>query len=196
MAKGWIRLDRQIMEHWTYSDKPFNKSMAWIDLILLADHKTHKKLWRGKLTTFKRGDVNLSISALALRWGWSRNKARRFLLQLKEDNMINLYGATDRTTITIVKYGFFQGKRTADETTDETTNETTDETTGGAHLINNNNGNNNITSNSLTSEEVAVAEEKEKRDPDRLYPGDPGYNPDRLYPGDPNYTDIDWGDDE
>lgn len=137
MDKGWIKLNRQIVDHWLYKDKPFNKSMAWIDLLLIADHTTHTDLWRGKMTTFKRGDVNLSISALAKRWGWSRDKARRFIRDLESDGMLRINCTTRRTTLTIVKYGIFQDKRTTDKTTNKATDKSTDKSTDNTHLKNN-----------------------------------------------------------
>ena len=138
MVKGtYIYLDRGILEHWTYKDKPFNRSMAWIDLLLIADHTTHTSMWRGKPTTFKRGDVNLSFSQLAERWGWSRGKTRRFILSLETDGMVNVKRTPERTVITIVKYGTFQDKRTPKRTPNDTPKRTPDDTAVGTHLINN-----------------------------------------------------------
>ena len=117
--KGWIKLNRQIMDHWVYQDKPFNRSMAWIDLLLLADHKTHKSLWRGRLTEFKRGDVNLSMTELGRRWGWSRKKVKNFINDLESDRMVALKGTVYRTVITIVKYDDFQVQGTVEGTVEE-----------------------------------------------------------------------------
>ncbi len=138
MAKqeGYIYLDRSLCDHWLYSDKPFDKARAWIDLILLAHHKTHTRMFRGKLKTYKRGDVDRSISSLADRWGWSRDKVRRFLHQLECDNMVQVNATTNNTTITIVKYDDFQNKRTTNKTTDESTDNTTDDTTDNTHTRN------------------------------------------------------------
>lgn len=138
MAKGtYIYLDRGILDHWTYKDKPFNRSMAWIDLLLIADHTTHTSMWRNKPTEFERGDVNLSITQLAERWGWTREKARRFISQLEQDNMVRAKCTTNRTTITIVNYDNFQNKRTTNRTTDHTTERTSNHATDRTHLINN-----------------------------------------------------------
>ena len=132
----YIYLDRGILDHWTYKDKPFNRSMAWIDMLLIADHTTHTKLWRGKPTVFKRGDVNLSITELSKRWGWSRGKTRRFILNLEMDGMINIKRTPERTVITIVKYGTFQDKRTPKRTPNDTPKRTSDGTPSGTHLSN------------------------------------------------------------
>lgn len=135
--KGWIYLDRKIFDNWMYSDKPFNKSMAWIDLLLLADYSTSEKLWRGNMTTFKRGDVNISILELSKRWGWSRDKVRRFLSALEKDNAVRVKATTNKTTITIVNYEVFQTKRATDNTTNKATKRTSDKATDNTHLNNN-----------------------------------------------------------
>lgn len=163
MDKGWIKLNRQIIDHWLYKDKPFNKSMAWIDLLLIADHTTHTDLWRGKMTTFKRGDVNLSVTELAKRWGWSRDKARRFIKDLESDGMLRVNCTTYRTTLTIVKYGIFQDKVTRDKATDNTRDKSRDKATNNTYLKNNKELNKeNKEGSSPTSSEVVAAEEKEE----------------------------------
>lgn len=132
----YIYLDRGILEHWTYKDKPFNKSMAWIDLLLIANHKTHTTLWKGKNTQFKRGDVNLSITELSERWGWSRGKTRRFILNLEMDGMITKKRTPDGTVLTIVKYNSFQDKRPSKRPPNSTTHGTPDGTPDGTQSIN------------------------------------------------------------
>ena len=163
MDKGWIKLNRQIIDHWLYKDKPFNKSMAWIDLLLIADHTTHTDLWRGKMTTFKRGDVNLSVTELAKRWGWSRDKARRFIKDLESDGMLRVNCTTYRTTLTVVKYGIFQDKVTRDKATDNTRDKSRDKATNNTYLKNNKELNKeNKEGSSPTSSEVVAAEEEEE----------------------------------
>lgn len=73
MNDGWIKLDRAIQDNWLWEDKPFDKGKAWIDLLMLANWKDNKIPFKGEIVTCKRGDVNISITALAERWGWSRN---------------------------------------------------------------------------------------------------------------------------
>lgn len=136
-VKGtYILLDRGILEHWLYNDKPFNRSMAWIDMLLIATHTTQKTMWRGQMTEFKRGDVNLSITELAHRWGWSRDKARRFILQLESDGMCTVKRTVNRTVITIVKYDNFQSRRAVNKTVDKATDKTVDKAVDKAQINN------------------------------------------------------------
>lgn len=115
--KGWICLHRKIMEHYLWDDKPFAKGQAWIDLIMLANHETKKRLYQGEIVEFKRGTVNLSMLALAERWGWDRKKVRSFLKVLERDGMVATKATTHRTTITLVNYGLYQDIGTTDRTT-------------------------------------------------------------------------------
>lgn len=170
MTKGtYIYLDRGILDHWTYQDKPFNRSMAWIDLLLIANHNTHTRMWKGKTIQFKRGDVNLSISELAKRWGWSRGKARRFISSLETDNMVTTKRTSDGTVITIVKYGTFQDKRPSKRPPNDTTHNTTDSTTGGTQSINDKVMQKEI--KEMPSANFSSDEEEEGEGEDRWYTG-------------------------
>lgn len=112
---GWILLERKITEHFLWDDKPFSQGQAWIDLLLLANHKDHKLPYKGEIITCKRGEVNRSISWLASRWGWSRKKTRSFLGLLEGDGMVATKVSTNRTTITIENYAFYQSHGTTKE---------------------------------------------------------------------------------
>jgi len=120
MKTTYFKIDRNIQNHWLWSDKPFTKGQAWIDLLLLATHTDHKSLLDGKVINKKRGEVHVSIGFLADRWGWSRNKVYRYIDLLKSEKMVTSNGTTDGTVITIEKYAFYQ----SDYTTDGTTNGT------------------------------------------------------------------------
>lgn len=192
MAKGWILLHRQIFDNWIWSDGKFDKAHAWLDLLLLANTKTEKKMYRNNLKVFRRGEVNLSIDFLAKRWGWNWRTVDRFLENLQKDDMILVKKCRgEYTTITIVNYGKFQprGKKSTDQNTDQNTNESTNENTDILTIRNNIK---QLKESAPTFSDEKASAEKETRDPNRLYPGDEGYDPDRLYPGDENYSDVDW----
>lgn len=115
--KNFFPLNRSLLSHWLWKDKPFSKGQAWVDLLLLANYEDKKMPYKGEVITCKRGDVNLSISELAKRWGWSRDTARRFLKLLESDGMVTVNATTHRTTITIEKYAFFNNPCVTDEAT-------------------------------------------------------------------------------
>lgn len=138
MNKGWIKLDRGIQDHWIWEDH--EKAFAWMDLLLLAEWETHKKLIHGQLKTFERGSVYMSIEQLASRWGWERRRVMRFLDMLESDEMCTQKRTRNGTTISLINYEKYQVVGTTDGTTDGTTNgtsdSTTDGTTDGTHLKN------------------------------------------------------------
>ena len=135
---GFIKLDRDIESHWLWSDKPFSKGQAWIDLLLLAQYKDNEVFVKGKLVSRKRGEVHISYAALADRWGWSRDKVRRFIALLEKEKMATSNATTHNTTVTIENYSIYQDtcatSKTTDNTTDNTTGNTTDNTTDDTQL--------------------------------------------------------------
>ena len=116
--KNFFPLSREIMTHWLWKYKPFSKGQSWIDLLLLANFEDKKRPYKGEVITCKRGDVNLSISELSQRWGWSRETARRFLRLLESDGMVTVNATKHRTTITIENYSNFNNSCVTDDTTD------------------------------------------------------------------------------
>lgn len=117
MQEGWIKLNRQITEHWLWQKFPFSYGQAWIDLLILANHEDEKVPYKGDIVICKRGDVSRSILSLSKRWQWGRDKTRDFLRLLEKDEMIVLNATTNRTTITIVNYDKFQVSPTTNTTT-------------------------------------------------------------------------------
>ncbi len=63
--KGWIRLHRSITENDQYFSEPFTRTQAWIDLLLLANHKESFFYKRGNKVVVKRGQVGYSKESLA-----------------------------------------------------------------------------------------------------------------------------------
>jgi len=143
--KGWISLHRKIQNCWFWDDKPYDRARAWIDLLLLANHEDKKICFDGKPLTIQRGQYLTSILKLSDRWGWSRNKTKRFLAVLEEEQMITTDRTNKRTVINIVNYGVYQDSVSTSEPTDEPTDgQQTDnrETTDEPQTIMNNNVNN------------------------------------------------------
>lgn len=117
--KNWIKLNRSIFLNELWEDKePFDKRSAWIDLLLLANHKDHKIIHDGRIIMAKRGDVNRSMQWLAKRWRWDVKKVLRFLNLLESDEMVIRNSTTHGSTITIVNYDKFQSRGLTDDMTD------------------------------------------------------------------------------
>ena len=109
--KGYIKIYRDIREHWIWQEKPYDRARAWIDLIMMANHEPKTILFDGVPMTIDRGQHMTSLSTLAERWGWTRSKVKRFLDVLKSEHMCNTKRNRRGTLITIVKYGFYQDTR-------------------------------------------------------------------------------------
>ena len=107
MAEGWIKLHREIVDHWIWQDP--ERLRAWIDLIMLANHKPSKVRIDNQIIDIQVGQHWTSLEHLADRWGWSVGRVRRFLELLCDDKMILKSGTPRGTLITVVNYGVYQG---------------------------------------------------------------------------------------
>lgn len=114
--KGWVKIYRGIEDHYLWADEPANKMSAWIDLILMANHKESKMVINSKVTTIPPGTVCVSIRFLAERWKWSKTKVSRFIDLLEQDKMIQkcgtVSGTPSGTLINLVNYRDYQGFQT------------------------------------------------------------------------------------
>ena len=113
--EGWIKLHRDIREHWLWEDKPFDRRSAWIDLILSANHKDNKLVLGNEILVIERGSFITSEVKLMERWGWSKSKVRSFLNLLQNDKMIVRKTDHKKTTLTICNYNVWQDGETTEE---------------------------------------------------------------------------------
>lgn len=112
---GWVKIYRQIKQCWLYDDKPFDRTHAWIDLILSANHEEKKILLGNELIIVERGSFITSEVKLSAKWGWSRKKVRTFLGILESDKMLVKKSTTKYTSITIENYSVYQDIGTTKE---------------------------------------------------------------------------------
>lgn len=117
--QGWFKIYRSVFDNWLWTDKPFSKGCAWIDLIGLANHADNDYMFRGKLIKGKRGEVNRSLHFLSNRWGWSMGKTKRFISVLETEQMVSMKQNSNETVITIENYDKYQPPVTDDKTTSE-----------------------------------------------------------------------------
>lgn len=158
-SQGWIKLDRQILDCWIWTEpEPFSKRDAWIDLLLLANHRDAKTTFDGKLITIKRGQRLTSVRTLAERWSWGRTKVLNFLRILEEDKMILREADSRKTLITIVNYTKFQGGEEDDETLTRHSQDTHETLTDHKQEVKNDKKNNKETSSLTTTvKEMVIA---------------------------------------
>ena len=108
---GWISLHRSIEDHWLWeTDRAFTRLEAWIDILLMVNHKERKIMIGNDLITVKRGQKITSIRKLCERWSWSNSKVKKFLELLERDEMLIVKSDTKKTVITVVNYDFYQSQ--------------------------------------------------------------------------------------
>ena len=131
MAIGWIKLHRQIQDCdflWDSKDEPFDRRSAWIDLLLMANHKDTRLIFRGKAITVGCGQRITSLHKLSERWHWGINRVRNYLDLLQDENMIIRESDNTKTLITIVNYQKYQGFDEFDHTPTDTVTDTVTDT--------------------------------------------------------------------
>ena len=152
MAKtgSYIKLDRGLKNNAIWTEKPFSKGQAWVDLLLLAQGVNKDKEYRGKIQHMKSGVVYTSILYLSKRWGWYRARVYRFLETLIDLGMIEIQGwtrndtqndtqnstknsTTNGTIITIEKWALYQYDGATDDTNNDTRNDTRNDTPNDTH---------------------------------------------------------------
>ena len=112
---GWIKLHRKIMDTPLYLSEPFTRMQAWIDLLLLANHKEGFFYVRGNKVVVGRGQIGTSSRTLANRWQWSRGKVERFLQDLEESGQIKPQKTNVITLISICNYDEYQNTEPQNE---------------------------------------------------------------------------------
>lgn len=113
MKTGFIKLYRGLEEHALWLNEPFTKGQAWVDLLLLTNHKPgYITLRNGEMLPIKRGECGWSMEKLAKRWQWSRGKVKRFFLLLFELKMIQQTDISKTTVIKLCNYERFQNDTT------------------------------------------------------------------------------------
>lgn len=108
--EGWIKLHRAIQDNPLWRSEPFSRGQAWVDLLLLANHKESFFYKRGNKVTVLRGQVGRSEVELSDRWKWSRTKVRKFLTELQEEQQIKIHKNRVTQVLTIVNYDEYQQK--------------------------------------------------------------------------------------
>ena len=116
MHRGYIKLYRAIWDTDLWDDKPYSKLRAWIDILMLANHKEGQFEVRGHVIKVGRGQLGRSKKKLGARWKWSEKKVETFLKRLKYEHQIEYQTNNVTTLITIVNYEKYQGEEDQKET--------------------------------------------------------------------------------
>ena len=113
--RGFIKLFRRLCAHPLWLGEKFTRGQAWVDLLLLANHKDGFIRVRGVKFTVKRGQCGWSAVKLAERWRWSRGKVIRFLNELETVQQIEQQKNNVTSLISILNYDQHQSDSAASE---------------------------------------------------------------------------------
>ena len=127
MEKGWIKLNREIENHWIFQDE--KKLKWWLLLLIKVNHKDQKFMFGNKLHIIKRGQSAYSLRTWAQILNTTAKTVSSFFRMLENDNMIEVTsiqpskqsGIHANTLITIVNYEKYQSNNVDEETTITTT---------------------------------------------------------------------------
>ena len=136
--EGWLKIHRQIRDHWIWDD-PI-KLRWWIDILLTVNHSDSKVNIGFELYECNRGQSILSLRSWGQRWKVSKDTVRNFFVLLEKDKMIQSESLKKTTRITVCNYDTYQC-RLHDEQTDN--RQITDRQQTQAHPNNKNKNNKN-----------------------------------------------------
>ena len=107
---GWVKLHRKLSDNPIWFSEKFTRGQAWVDLILLANHKDGYFYKRGVKINVKKGQVGRSEVELSDRWKWSRSKVRKFLKDLEKEQQIEQHKTNVTQVISILSWDKYQKK--------------------------------------------------------------------------------------
>ena len=102
--QGWIKLHRSITETDIWFAEPFSPAMAFIDLLLRANHKD--AWWKSK--RILRGQLWTSKNMLEQRWRVGHVRVNKILNMLASEEMITVEYHSMGLLITINNYDKYQ----------------------------------------------------------------------------------------
>lgn len=162
--QGWIKSYRSILDHWLWTDKPFAKGQAWIDILHLVNHTKERKIFDGKLVDVERGETITSIRKLTERWGWSNTKVKNFLNILEQEKMISLEKSdSKKTVLKVLNYAKYQDTSYQENDTETTVERQSNDTETTVKHTNKNDKNikndKNVKNSVVISEEITCQTE-------------------------------------
>ncbi len=105
---GWIKLHRKIQDCFIWSFEKPQYTLAWIDMLFMANYKDKQAIFDGKIETVKRGTFITSMVKLSERWNMNRKTVKTLLDILQDSGMITYKTTKKRTTVCIKNYHVYQ----------------------------------------------------------------------------------------
>lgn len=108
MDNGWIKLHRQLQDNEFYFAEKFTKIQAWVDILLLINHKPNTFFVRGNEVKVDTGQTARSILSLSKRWKWNQRTVIKYLRLLENRQMIHIKSNHITTIITVINWQQYQ----------------------------------------------------------------------------------------
>jgi len=150
---GWIKLNREINNHWVFQNSDYFK--WWVDILLEVNYAPAKVVIKGKVYECGRGEKLYSLDTWATRWKTNKSKVRRYFDLLQKENMIELKNETQTTRLKVCKYEDYQETEKESET--QTKRKRNANETQTTPIKESNNNNNIITINNIEERKLKFA---------------------------------------
>ena len=125
-SKGWIKVDRDIVDHWIFHDAEYFR--AWMLILLMANHEEHTVMIDKKPVKIPPGAFHSSLTILAQRLGWTKSRVLRYTQRLEMDAMLRTKRTSHGTTFFVENWGKYQGGRNTNSTANDTARDTSHDT--------------------------------------------------------------------
>lgn len=106
--EGWIKINRDIMDDENYLGERFDKTHAWLDLLLMAEPKPRTIFKRGIKVNVGVGEVAVSMRQLSERWGWYLTGVLNFIKELQQERKIEVNKTNVISVLQILNWKKYQ----------------------------------------------------------------------------------------
>ena len=115
---GWIKVHRDIVEHWIWQDEKYFR--WWMTILLSVNHETKTFPVNHELYTCNPGESFRSIEAWAGKFGCAKKTVFKFFELLKKDGMIKTKtvgsGNRRKHLLTVMNWQKYQQMETEKDT--------------------------------------------------------------------------------
>ena len=101
MGNGWIKLHRELLDHWVYDDP--EKLKIWLTLLSKASHQNHKINIGYELVELNPGELIFGTIKFADAINVSRDKLYRTVKMFEKDGMIKYDTSTYQGKFSVIK---------------------------------------------------------------------------------------------
>lgn len=105
--QGWIKIHRQILNN-PIVTKDGDHFAVWVFLLLEAQHKPYKKIFRGEKITLEAGQLITGRKVISATLGINESKVFRVLKSLKSEQQIEQQTSNKSSMITILNWSRYQ----------------------------------------------------------------------------------------